>query len=262
MTLNFNDFVAADGLEMTKSFDDFASEWLGKQSADPKNKVNQKLPIERTIFHRICRKFPDEKAFKDFTFSKDKNGKPRMMVDGVVRVEGNLNLDKITMDSKSIKGGIIIVNGNITLNEITRGITDFGDSELPSNQIFQDILKLPQESFLTFVCLSDAQNKRKISLKGNNFLGVQLICLSSTPFSSFEASRVMLEINPTDLDKRVKIFGGVAVSTPNMRKQTRNLKNEVCFYYIPTMSDPNPSVAAYVSPQFNFYQFYGVMDAK
>lgn len=229
--LNHTAFTPRDGLRVSKPFDQFATQYL---TIDAKKTLDQTKSIQA----RITGYYPDQKSFEEAVGLKQ----GRFWVDGVVYVDGPLDLKNGLPAATDIHGGVILVNGKLTLGDIPRNWGDFTESDAATQKRISDRLKLNQDEFLTFVCLKDS-----ILLTGDHHVGVQLACLKPGMTGAVDQIKWINGNN-------VIFYGGVAVSTPNMIERTRDFKRPVEMYYVPAMSDPNPGLAVSLSPSMGSYR--------
>ncbi len=215
--MDFRRFSGTDGLRLSRPFSDFAKEWFGAPSA------------QSSVFARICRFFPSQDEFKRYSCVMKDGKMVGFRLGGVFYVEGDVDLDPIDFPSDRILGGTLIAGGKITFRgNVSRGIT------LPeSAETGPEIDRITQDTFLTFVSLKPSLGGGRgecFVLQGDRFYGIQLVALSK---DELEAPEKMVVFGENG--KKVVLWGGLAVSTPNMSEQVRR-SEPVVFQYVPKMS--------------------------
>ncbi|MFZ2956611.1 MAG: hypothetical protein WA705_06950 [Candidatus Ozemobacteraceae bacterium] len=214
------DFSPTDGLKVTKPFDQFCSQWL---QIDKKKSIN----AVKSIQSRISAYFPDQNAFENGVGMKA--NPPRLWIDGVIFIDSALNMPNGIPSNVDVHGGTILVNGPITLGDIPGGWTDFTSPQYNKRAV--DRMNLTQDTFLTFISLTGP-----IVLTGDHHVGVQLVCLKP----GLPGPSDMIKWSKGD---NVVFYGGVAVSTPNMKERVQDFKSPPEMLYVPAMADANPALA-------------------
>jgi hypothetical protein len=230
---DFHDFKPADGLMLSKGFEQFGNQWF---DLDRKKRCDDQAL--KSVQARISRCFRNQAEFKEFVGLN----KGKFWVNGVVYIEGSLELGNIETDD--IGGGVVLVEKDISLGNITRGL-DFS-KEVPIEDVITCVSGLKQDRFLTFVSLSG----RPITLVGTKHIGVQVISLKAN--STFPAD----QITWTGMDK-ILFSGGVAVDTPNLEQRVREFARsgaDPIFLYVPSMADPEPTCSVQILPNMHEYR--------
>ncbi|MEW6709243.1 MAG: hypothetical protein AB1403_05405 [Candidatus Riflebacteria bacterium] len=238
--LDHEDFLGVDGIKLAEPLENFAEQWIFDLHSE-KLKSDLNL-VDRSVIGRITRVYRDQNEFMEAVgLSKGK-----LMVDGVVAVDGDLDLADLGPETE-IRGGIVLVNGKISLGNIMR---DLEPPAIPPTQLmltenFRNYLKnLEAQNILTFISLTGDQ----ICLKGNVQLGVHLVSLKKV-----DAAEEMLTYeNPG----KVIFAGALALSTPCLDQLTRKFRDELpLFCYPPEMAAEEIPMAVVISDSLEGYQY-------
>ena len=253
-----------DGFEIKRGwFDLFGKKWF-----EPSNDNN----IDN-IEQRIGRAYKDQKKFKNAVGLNNKK-KKQFKINGVVYVKGDLDLSEgMDLKPEDCSGGIVLVDGDLTIGNITRGesitaskfeyvsdaspatdyFTKWNDENKPETYIGPD-------KILTFVCIG---KDRKITIKGNVLLGVQLINLtSSSPERENHDDQISWKL---DSNKDEIIFlGSIVCNRLNLvnrllefgkiTKSSDKVIDAPFFVYPPSMSTENPPLAVQIMEDMRSYQ--------
>ena len=252
-----------DGFEIKKGwFDLFGKKWF-----EPSNDKN----IDN-IEQRIGRAYTDPEKFKNAVGLNNKKRK-QFKINGVVYVNGDLDLSEgMDLKPEDCSGGIVLVDGDLTIGNVTRGETitaskfEYISQSSPATDYFtkwndenQPETYIGSDKILTFVCIGE---NRKITIKGNVLLGVQLINLTSTnPDRQEHKDQITWDLdskkdeiiflgsivcNRLNLVKRLLEFGKINSSDKTI--------DAPFFVYPPVMATGTPPLAVQIMENMRSYQ--------
>lgn len=259
-TLSATDFKGTDNVSFVPSgkFSEFAKDWVKNIKLLAKEEKGEAQ--KRSIFARVGRFFQTREEFEQYAFKRNTGNEiEEFRLEGVVYVDADWvaipptkkredKPDPLTIASEKIKGGVLIVKGDVILGDITRGVTSLTGAAVEDFQ-----KKCKQENFLTFVSLRptfEDDPKECIKFWGNQFMGVQAIALSP---KNVETPSKMIGF-AGDKTKPTFLFGGLAVSTPSMKDQVKDLEIPLSFGYTHCMNK-EPVVTASIMPEVRSYNF-------
>ncbi len=282
-----SDFEANDGFilkDKNNGFDKFGENWFVKKDDNSLKPNDTRSPIEK----RIGRTFESAKEFKEAVGYPEK-----FIINGVVYVKlddednGVLDLSEgMDLKQDDCSGGIVLVDGDIKLGNILRGqdpmdrnnkfelFTGSGNGVNtykgwvdPTSEYY-----IGSDKILTFVCLPNGGQKRKIEIVGNTLLGVQLINLTQddpTKISSWGNNEVIEDQIvwnlPVDRKKKDIIFyGAIACNQLNLPQRLLefgeitnscdSVLNAPVFLYPSVMATETPPLAVQIMEDMRSYR--------